>query len=151
MFQGFFIPGLVSFLVAHLFYVALFKRGQVWFPHRGVLAATLGIGVGMYAFLWAGGLPPALRVPVAAYVLVIALMAAQAMGRATVLRSGPALRVALGAGCFMLSDSLLATDRFVTPLPWAPVWVLSTYYAAQVLIVSGWLAYEAPDKAVAST
>ena len=51
----------------------------------------------------------------------------------------------------MLSDSLLATDRFVTPLPWAPVWVLSTYYAAQVLIVSGWLAYEAPDKAVAST
>ena len=151
MFQGFFIPGLVSFLVAHLFYVALFKRGQAWFPHRGALAATLGIGVGMYAFLWMGGLPPALRVPVAAYVLVIALMAAQAMGRATVLRSGPALRVALGAGCFMLSDSLLATDRFVTPLPWAPVWVLSTYYAAQVLIVSGWLAREAPNKAVAGT
>ena len=151
MFQGFFIPGLVSFLVAHLFYVALFKRGQAWFPHRGALAATLGIGVGMYAFLWMGGLPPALRVPVAAYVLVIALMAAQAMGRATVLRSGPALRVALGAGCFMLSDSLLATDRFVTPLPWAPVWVLSTYYAAQMLIVSGWLAREAPNKAVAGT
>ncbi|HRM65315.1 MAG TPA: lysoplasmalogenase family protein, partial [Acidovorax temperans] len=55
MFKGFFIPGLVSFLVAHLFYVALFKRGQVWFPHRGALAATLGIGVGMYAFLWTGG------------------------------------------------------------------------------------------------
>lgn len=151
MFQGFFIPGLVSFLVAHLFYVALFKNGQAWFPHFGALAATLGIGVGMYAFLWMGGLPPALRVPVAAYVLVIALMAAQAMGRATVLRSGPALRVALGAGCFILSDSLLATDRFVTPLPWAPVWVLSTYYAAQVLIVSGWLAREAPDTATAGT
>ena len=105
----------------------------------------------MYAFLWTGGLPPALRVPVAAYVLVIALMAAQAMGRATVLRSGPALRVALGAGCFMLSDALLATDRFVTPLPLAPVWVLSTYYAAQVLIVSGWLAHEAPDTAVTGT
>ncbi|WP_312780078.1 lysoplasmalogenase family protein [Acidovorax temperans] len=151
MFQGFFIPGLVSFLVAHLFYVALFKNGQAWFPHFGALAATLGIGVGMYAFLWAGGLPPALRVPVAAYVLVIALMAAQAIGRATVLRSGPALRVALGAGCFMLSDSLLATDRFVTPLPWAPVWVLSTYYAAQVLIVSGWLAREATNEITAST
>ena len=151
MFQGFFIPGLVSFLVAHLFYVALFKNGQAWFPHFGAVAATLGIGVGMYAFLWTGGLPPALRVPVAAYVLVIALMAAQAIGRATVLRSGPALRVALGAGCFMLSDALLATDRFVTPLPWAPVWVLSTYYAAQVLIVSGWLAHEAPDTATAGT
>ena len=39
----------------------------------------------------------------------------------------------------MLSDSLLATNRFVTPLPWAQVWVLSTYYAAQALIVGGTL------------
>lgn len=137
MFPGFFIPGLVSFLVAHLFYVALFKRGQAWFPHRGALAATLGIGVAMYAFLWAGGLPSALRVPVAAYVLVIALMAAQAIGRAKVLRDTPSLLVAIGAGFFMLSDSLLATNRFVHPLPMAQVWVLATYYAAQALIVAG--------------
>ena len=139
MFPGFFIPGLVSFLVAHLFYGALFKSGQAWLPHRGALAATLGIGVGMYAFLWAGGLPPALRAPVAAYVLVIALMAAQAIGRATVLRDTPSLLVAVGAGFFMLSDSLLATNRFVTPLPMAQFWVLATYYAAQALIVAGLL------------
>ena len=139
MFPGLFIPGLVSFLVAHLFYVALFKSGQTWFPHRGALAATLGIGVAMYAFLWTGGLPPALRAPVAAYVLVIALMAAQAIGRATVLRDAASLCVAIGAGFFMLSDSLLATNRFVTPLPMAQVWVLATYYAAQALIVAGML------------
>jgi len=139
MLPGFFIPGLVSFLVAHLFYVALFKGGQRWFPHRGALAATLCVGAAMYAFLWVGGLPPGLRAPVAAYVLVIALMAAQAMGRATVLRDGPSLLVALGAGFFMLSDSLLATNRFVAPLPGSQVWVLGTYYAAQALIVSGWL------------
>ena len=149
MFQGFFIPGLVSFLVAHLFYVALFKSGEAWFPHRGALAATLGIGVAMYAFLWAGGLPPALRAPVAAYVLVIALMAAQAIGRATVLRDAPSLLVAVGAGFFMLSDSLLATNRFVMPLPMAQVWVLATYYAAQALIVSGWLASKASVPAAA--
>ena len=137
MFPGFFIPGLVSFLVAHLFYVALFKSGQTWFPHRGALAATLGIGVAMYAFLWTGGLPPALRAPVAAYVLVIALMAAQAIGRATMLRDAPSLWVAIGAGFFMLSDSLLATNRFVTLLPMAQIWVLATYYAAQALIVAG--------------
>jgi alkylglycerol monooxygenase len=140
LFPGFFIPGLVSFLVAHLFYVALFKSGQAWFPHRGALVTTLGVGTAMFAFLWLGGLPPALRVPVAAYVLVIALMAAQAIGRATVLRDAPSLLVAMGAGFFMLSDSLLATNRFVTPLPMAQVWVLSTYYIAQALIVSGWLA-----------
>ena len=149
MFPGFFIPGLVSFLVAHLFYVVLFKSGQTWFPHRGALAATLGIGVAMYAFLWAGGLPPALRAPVAAYVLVIALMAAQAIGRATVLRDAPSVMVAVGAGFFMLSDSLLATNRFVMPLPMAQVWVLATYYAAQALIVSGWLASKASVPAAA--
>ncbi|WP_233244261.1 lysoplasmalogenase family protein [Acidovorax sp. HMWF029] len=163
MLSGFFIPGLVSFLVAHLFYVALFKSGQRWFPHRGALLTTLGIGVAMYAFLWVGGLPPALRVPVAAYVLVIALMAAQAMGRAAVLRDAPSLLVAIGAGFFMLSDALLATNRFVQPLPWSQVWVLSTYYAAQALIVGGWLqgqraggnapghSYQAPPSATIST
>jgi alkylglycerol monooxygenase len=46
--------------------------------------------------------------------------------------------VAIGAGCFMLSDSLLATNKFVMPLPLAPFWVLTTYYTAQVLIVGGW-------------
>ena len=147
MFQGFFIPGLVSFLVAHLFYVALFKRGQVWFPHRGALAATLGIGVGMYAFLWTGGLPPALRVPVAAYVLVIALMAAQALGRARVLGTSAARMVAVGACFFMVSDSLLATSRFVQALPMSQFWVLSTYYAAQVLIVWGWLRGQSQEQA----
>ncbi|RTQ32238.1 hypothetical protein EJP69_23510 [Variovorax gossypii] len=132
-----FVPGLVCFLLAHLAYIALFRIGVGMFPRRGVLAATLLIGAGMYAFLWQGGLPAALRIPVGAYVVVIACMAAQAIGRATVLKdsdSSPAW-VAVGACFFMLSDSLLATNQFVMPLPLAPLWVLATYYAAQILIV----------------
>ena len=132
-----FIPGLVSFLLAHLCYIALFKQGAGWFGHRGALGGTLALGIGMYAFLWQGGLPAALRVPVAVYVVVIALMAAQAWGRHAALRERSSLAVALGACCFMLSDSLLATNRFVQPLPLSQLWVLATYYAAQVLIVSG--------------
>jgi uncharacterized membrane protein YhhN len=135
MLQGFFIPGLVSFLIAHLCYLALFQRGVGWFPgsHRQWL--PLLVGVGMYAFLWLGDLPAALRLPVAAYVLVIALMAAQALGRAMVLRTPEAMGVAAGACVFMLSDATLATNRFVAPLPHAQFWVLATYYAAQFLIV----------------
>ncbi|MNT94679.1 YhhN-like protein [compost metagenome] len=69
--------------------------------------------------------------------VVIACMAAQAIGRAAVLRSSDpaALWVAVGACFFMLSDALLAINRFVSPLPLASLWVLSTYYAAQMLIV----------------
>jgi uncharacterized membrane protein YhhN len=139
MLPGRFMPGLVSFLLAHLGYIALFRQGVPWFGQRAGLAATLALGAGMYAFLWWGGLPAALRWPVAAYVLVIALMAAQAWGRWAVHRDRAALGVALGACCFMLSDSLLAINRFVTPLPGAQVWVLASYYAAQALIVGGML------------
>ena len=147
MLDGLFIPGLVSFLGAHLAYIALFRQGVPWFAHRGALVATLAVGAAMYALLWAGGLPAALRGPVAAYVLVIALMAAQALGRARVLGTSAARMVAVGACFFMVSDSLLATSRFVQPLPMAQFWVLSTYYAAQVLIVWGWLRGQSQEQA----
>ena len=98
----------------------------------------------MYVVLWAGGLPAGLRAPVAAYVLAIALMVSQALGRAAVWRDASAWRVALGALCFMLSDTLLATDRFLTPLPGRDLWVLASYYAAQCLIVAGLL--REPDR-----
>jgi alkylglycerol monooxygenase len=65
---------------------------------------------------------------------VIALMAAQAIGRAGVLRDRASVAVAAGAALFMVSDSLLATNRFALPLPLAQLWVLATYYAAQILI-----------------
>ncbi len=135
MFPGYFVPGLIAFLIAHVFYIAVFKQGQAWLPWRGALAGTLAVGGIVYIFVALNGLPVALRVPVAAYVVVISLMAAQAIGRAQVLRDGAALAVALGAGFFMLSDSLLALNKFVLPLPMAPLWVLGTYYAAQILIV----------------
>jgi alkylglycerol monooxygenase len=133
MLPGRFVPGLVAFLIAHLCYTALFKQGLPWFPNRRALAITLGLGAAMYAFLFSG-LSPVLRVAVGAYVVVIAMMAAQAIGRATVLRDKAAVGVAIGAGFFMLSDSLLATNKFAFALPMAQFWVLATYYVAQILI-----------------
>ncbi|MCY1166143.1 MAG: lysoplasmalogenase family protein [Pseudomonadota bacterium] len=135
MFPAYFIPGLLAFLVAHLFFIALFRLGVAWFPSRRILGLTLATGLAMYAFLWPH-LDPVLKGAVAAYVLVIALMAAQAMGRALVLRDKSAIAVAVGAGFFMLSDALLAINRFVQPLPLAQLWVLGTYYVAQILITS---------------
>jgi uncharacterized membrane protein YhhN len=62
-------------------------------------------------------------------------MAAQAIGRAAVHRDTDSFGVAIGAAVFMLSDSILAIDKFALPLPAAQFWVLWTYYVAQVLIV----------------
>ena len=133
----FFLAGLASFLVAHLFYIALLKRSNGparWFPNRIALATTLVFGAAMYGLLWSGLRGSVLAGAVAAYVVVIALMAAQAIGRATVLRNRPATLVAVGACFFMLSDTLLALNRFVQPLPMVGLWVLGTYYVAQILL-----------------
>jgi alkylglycerol monooxygenase len=148
MFPGFFIPGLVAFLAAHLCYIALFKEGLPWFPSRRALLATLGLGAAMYLFLF-HSLSPVLKVAVGAYVVVISLMAAQAVGRATLLRDRPSLAVAIGAGFFMLSDSLLATNKFAFALPMAQVWVLASYYVAQILIARHALADAALTRALA--
>lgn len=132
---AYFIPGLASFLVAHLFYITLFRQGVPWFPSRRALLSTLGVGAAMYAWVWGGLADPVLKVAVAAYVSVIALMVAQAIGRAATVRDPAATAVAWGACVFMLSDSLIAINRFVQPLPLVSLWVLMSYYAAQILIV----------------
>jgi alkylglycerol monooxygenase len=132
---NYFIQGLGAFLVAHVFYIALFRQGQGWFPNRGALALVLGVGAAMYAVLWGGLTAPALQIAVACYVAVIALMAAQAIGRAAVVGNSAARWVALGACVFMVSDALIAVNKFVTPVPMSGLWVLATYYLAQWLIV----------------
>jgi uncharacterized membrane protein YhhN len=139
MLEGLFIPGLVAFLLAHIAYTQRFRQDTPWLPRRRVWAGVSAIGALAYAVLWFGGLPPGLRVPVAVYVLAITLMASQALGRAIVWRDGPSRMVAAGAVCFMVSDTLLAVNRFVTPLPASALWVLGSYGAAQCLMVMGLL------------
>jgi uncharacterized membrane protein YhhN len=134
-----FLPGLVSFLLAHLAYLVAFTRvqrlGARWEPFV-VYAGVAGV---VLALLWPG-VPGALRVPVVAYVLCLGAMAAQA---AVLWRAAPhdpaARRLAIGGALFLASDALLATNRFAGPLPLASLWVLATYWTAQACIAS-WLA-----------
>ena len=131
----FFIPGLAAFLVAHVFYLVRFRQGQSWFAHRPALMYVLAIAAAMYAVLFARLPDLGLQIAVAAYVTVIALMVSQAIGRASALATPSARWVAVGACTFMLSDTLIAVDRFLTPLPLASFWILVTYFAAQMLMV----------------
>jgi uncharacterized membrane protein YhhN len=101
----------------------------------GLLAGTI------LSQLWPG-VPAALRVPVVAYVICLSAMGAQAAvigwrARGTVNARRGAL-LALGGLLFVISDALLATNKFAGPLPLASVWVLTTYWSAQCCI-AGWL------------
>jgi uncharacterized membrane protein YhhN len=133
MFPGFFVQGLASFLLAHLCFLVVYRQGVGWFPSRAALAVSLAYGAAMFAYLLPH-LGAGLRMPVAAYVLVIALMGAQAVGRALVRGTVGDRWIAVGAVLFMASDSLLAVNRFVAPIPLSPLWILSTYFTAQLLM-----------------
>jgi len=133
-----FVPGLAAFLLAHLAYIVALRRdlgaAQLWWsaPLLAVYAAANLAG------LWPH-LPAPLRVPVIAYTVVLASMAAIALARAghapRGAGRGPRM-AALGALLFVASDSLLAWDRFAGPLPYAIAGVLASYYAAQWCIAS---------------
>lgn len=134
--QGF-LPGLVSFLLAHLAYIAAFTRGQRlaarWQPFA-LYAAVAALALGQ---LWPG-VPAPLQLPVLAYVVCLASMAAQAGVVWLAARGTPAeplaRHAAVGGLLFMCSDTLLAFNKFNAPLPLASLWILATYWAAQALI-----------------
>jgi uncharacterized membrane protein YhhN len=129
-----FVAGLACFLVAHLCFLRAFADGVGWRLSIRALAGPSVFAAAGLAYIW-NGVPDALRAPVAVYVVVLVLMAAKALQRAGTLvrgdvRFASARRAALGALLFLLSDAILAFDRFAIPLPMAALWILSTYYAA---------------------
>jgi len=138
---------LVAFLAAHVCYIWMLRQDAPWLHSRRALALSLSAAALVYAVLDTNGLPADLRLPVAVYVLVIATMAAQAWGRAKHLGTPSSLWLAWGSLAFMVSDSLLAFDKFVSPLPVAGLWVLASYYLAQGLIVHGRLNSQTHTKA----
>ncbi|MDQ2772589.1 MAG: lysoplasmalogenase [Bacteroidota bacterium] len=142
----FFMGGLVSFLLAHASYIGAYRQHQWPGPGRplgwrlGVGLPVVVAGVALLATL-APGLG-SLRLPVLVYALVLVLMVLAAVYRAG--RTTPAsfAWVGAGAGLFMVSDSLLALNKFLEPLPDAGFWIMLTYCAAQFGIVRGLLAHE---------
>lgn len=136
-----FVPGLVAFLCGHLCFLAAFLGDSRFAARPPWLLASLGYGTINLWLLW-NSIEASLRLPVIVYVVVLAGMGGQALVRARVFtqhgdaQAGSARRAAMGATLFMLSDSLLAWNRFHAPIPLSSLWVLSTYYLALWWIAS---------------
>ncbi len=136
MFNGanYFILGLGSFLLAHVFYVILFKRDFKinLFPSLALIVATMAY----LAFLYPS-VPPGFVIPVVLYCIVITLMGVVAVSRKTTPRSYAFVLV--GALLFIISDSLIALNKFHTPIENHAIYIMTTYGLAQYLILEGWL------------
>ncbi len=131
-----FVPGLASFLAGHVLFVVGFLD-----PGAPQVRSAAGIAIAAAVVVVAGAYPVYRIVraiaaagdrlligPVMVYVAAIATMAAIAWNVSRPL-------AAAGATAFLVSDTLLATDRFVRPLRQGTLVVHATYHVAQVLLV----------------
>lgn len=75
------------------------------------------------------------------YALVITIMALQALFRFGYTTNKSFALVFIGAILFMISDSLLAINKFLMPIQFASFYIISTYMVAQYLIVEGVIAH----------
>lgn len=127
-----FIQGVASFMVTHVFYIAAFAcvDGFKWGPEPLVPLLVCGAALYMTLYRRLGNM----KLPVLAYCAVILAMVWQAVN-GWIEGSWPgAGMAALGAVLFMISDSVLALDKFRAPHRAAQLVVLSSYYAAQWFI-----------------
>jgi uncharacterized membrane protein YhhN len=124
-----FLLGMGCFAAGHVCYLRLFAARGAFRGARARCAVYGVVWVVLALLLWPG--PDAgMRVPVAAYSLLLAAMAAGAFGLG---RAG-----ALGGVLFLLSDGLIAAGLAGRPQPPAhDLWIMLSYAAAQFCLVRG--------------
>ncbi len=130
--EKYFIHGLVSFLLAHILYIAAFVQGEAIHFYWLLFLLILAFGI-IYGnkIIGASG---ELKIPVAVYLTVIITMLYFSWERYISMGETGMLHAAIGATIFVVSDSVLAWDKFVKKFPSAKAVILSTYYLGQWLI-----------------
>lgn len=143
-FKGLFIPGLVSFLTAHIFYISFLIRTRSEHPSFFKLRPVMLIAVLAYLIELMNVLWPYLgnmKIPVVAYGITISTMLSTALWQYQKLDNKTALYFIIGAISFVLSDSLLAVDKFKGQFAYSGIMIMTTYIIAQLFIVLGAIRY----------
>ncbi len=137
---AYFIAGLASFLCAHIMYIIYFLKAGGQQPsllkkRPLLIVAVLAYTVALVLLLYPGLGP--MRLPVLVYAGVIATMLLCSLHAFAQLPVNAARLFITGAAFFVLSDSLLAINRFYQPYPFAGTLIMLTYCIAQFCIVRG--------------
>jgi len=137
----YFMYGLFSFLLGHLFYTRAFYLDFRSAQELDKKNARIAIGfcsVSSIAFYFY--LRPhlgTLKLPVMIYTFVISMMLMMSVFRNLRVNKESFILVFAGAILFVLSDSLLAYNKFVSSFSLAGVCIMATYMLAQYFIVIG--------------
>lgn len=138
----YFIIGLGAFLVAHILYIVSYTRASHeksphyrtgWVVVSSILVVLFGAAL---LYFLTPHLGP-LKLPVYLYASILVLMVLVALFRLGKTNSASYWHVLSGAIVFMISDSILAVNKFVAPIYAAGIFIMLTYITAQYLIVKG--------------
>lgn len=138
---GWFVFGLGAFLGAHVAYIYFFIRARRMNDVTGKpnLVATLAI-VFYSSALFMFVMPfvaAELIVPVAVYTLVLTTMLISSVAAFNKDSAAVGRWCITGTAVFVVSDSILAINRFAVPFTLAQILVMATYGTAQFLITEG--------------
>lgn len=137
LFEKYFIPGLVSFLLGHVAYVVALQAADQTLGWALVGLAFVVISIALVARRFvvklASGEGRELVGPVIAYVIVISSMVVSAFGTGS-------LTAIVGATLFYVSDATLAWNKFLGRLRFGSIAVMVTYHLGQFGLVA-WLVW----------
>ncbi|MEO9076134.1 MAG: lysoplasmalogenase [Gelidibacter sp.] len=135
---NFFMFGLASFFLAHVFYIVIFlKRRNTKTNSAGLITILVVYAIGLF-YLLRNSLGD-LLIPVIFYIIIILIMVITAFLRQEKVSKISFILVFLGAILFVISDSILALNKFYMPLRFSSISIMLTYALAQYFIVLGLL------------
>jgi len=134
----YFMLGLVAFLFAHIFYIFFFHNIRVM-ENMKSKAWLLLIVVIYYAGLITFLSPylDDMKLPVRIYGIVISFMFLLAMHMLFIKNKNAGRWIMIGALLFVISDSVLAINKFYRPFEMAGIIIILTYVLAQFFIIEG--------------
>ena len=142
LFKGelFFMLGLGSFLIAHVWYIVIFTnrlRGKGNLKSLVILILPVLVYLGVFlSLLWNQEKMIPIRIPVVVYACVISTMLLLASSL-FLANDKSKIQLLFGALFFVISDSCLAWNLFHSEIPHASLIVMSTYLLAQLLLTWG--------------
>ncbi|MFT5999978.1 MAG: putative membrane protein YhhN [Neolewinella sp.] len=129
-----FVFGLAAFLIAHILFTISFVALDKFKLYLAPLLILFAIGLGYYFFLYPN--LKSLAFPVLLYFLFIVVMCWQGVSLYLWKKTNAHGLIAVGVLLFLLSDSILALNKFIIPFDWSGILVLSTYWAAVALLAN---------------
>ncbi len=127
-----FILGLIAFLIGHIIFLKAFISLYGFQKNSSILIGLVIYAGAFFSFAYKdlGGL----LIPVVFYMLGILLMAWQGLSLLALKKSRSFVYIGLAVILFVVSDSILAIDKFKMSVPYANILIGVTYWTSITLL-----------------